>query len=158
MSKRRDRKVQYAVLPFRPGPTGLEILLITSRETKRWVMPKGWPMKKKKPHETAATEALEEAGVEGAVAKDAIGVYRYDKRLKSGKLKPTEVTVFPFRVEVERDKWPEMKERERRWFAPAEAASLVDEPELKALICAFARVELQAEALDGNDGAANPGA
>ena len=158
MSKRRDRKVQYAVLPFRPGPEGLEVLLITSRETKRWVTPKGWPMKRKKPHETAAIEALEEAGIEGKVGKQPLGTYRYDKRLKSGKLKPTEVTVFPFRVTVELDAWPEMAERERRWFPPAEAAGLVDEPELKALICAFARIDPSSGALDDADGDATPGA
>jgi 8-oxo-dGTP pyrophosphatase MutT (NUDIX family) len=142
LTKRRERKVQYAALPFRPGSHGVEILLITSRETRRWVIPKGWPMKGKAPHEAAAIEAHEEAGLDGQVASRAIGTFRYAKRLKSGKERPVEVTVFPLRVTHEGDDWPEKEQRVRRWGPPAEAAALVIEPELKALIMAFGRLRL----------------
>lgn len=142
MSTRRERKIQYAVLPFRPGASGVEILLITSRETRRWVIPKGWPMKKKAAHEAAAQEAFEEAGLLGRVGHNAMGAYRYDKRLKNGTDRPVEVMVFPMRVDGESEYWPEREERQRRWFTPAEAAAAVDEPELKLLIAAFGRVPL----------------
>lgn len=137
MSKRRERKTQYAALPYRDGPGGREVLLITSRETQRWVIPKGWPMKDKTPPEAAAVEAFEEAGLSGPVADQPVGTYRYAKRLKSGAERPVEVLVFPLRVESESDYWPERDERTRRWFAPAEAAEAVDEPDLKALISTF---------------------
>lgn len=151
MSKRRHRKIQYAALPYRKSDGGLEVMLITSRETKRWVLPKGWPMKGKKPYEAAAQEAFEEAGLKGQVRRKATGAYRYDKRLKNGAEKPVEVQVFPMRVEKERDEWPEKDERTRQWFAPADAAEAVDEPDLKALLAAF-----PGEALDADEGSANP--
>ena len=72
MSKRRDRKTQYAALPYRHGPAGIEVLLITSRETRRWVIPKGWPMKDKTPPQAAAQEAFEEAGLSGAVGDETL--------------------------------------------------------------------------------------
>lgn len=150
MSKRRHRKIQFAALPYRQGEAGLEVLLITSRETKRWVIPKGWPMKDKKPYEAAAQEAFEEAGLKGEVGRRAVGVYHYDKRLKNGSEKPVEVQVFPLKVEQERDAWPEQDERTRRWFAPAEAAAGVDEPELKALIAAFDPARLDEAAVSAN--------
>ena len=139
MSKRRERKTQYAALPFRAGPGGLEVLLITSRETHRWVIPKGWPMKGKTAAEAAAQEAFEEAGLAGRVAEAPVGTFHYAKRLKSGVERPVEVLVFPLHVETESDYWPERDERTRRWFTPGEAAAAVDEPELQALIAAFGR-------------------
>ena len=142
MSTRRERKVQYAALPFRPGPHGVELLLITSRETRRWVIPKGWPMKGKTPHEAARIEAHEEAGLDGQIAERPVGKYRYVKRLKSGKDRQVEVQVFPLRVSHEGDDWPEKEQRVRRWGPPAEAAALVVEPELKVLIMAFGRIRL----------------
>ena len=149
MIKRRERTKQYAALPFRAGPSGVEILLITSRETRRWVIPKGWPMKDKAPHEAAAQEAHEEAGLEGDVADRPIGAYRYGKRLKTGQERPVDVWVFPMRVSAENNDWPEKDERERRWFAPADAAAAVVEPELKVLIMAFGRLRSEPEPGDG---------
>ena len=130
---------QFGVLPWRPtAGGGMEILLITSRETRRWVIPKGWPMKGLAPGMAAAREAFEEAGVEGYATLGEIGAYAYDKRLRSGRLQPVAVGVFALQVSVERDDWPERHEREKLWAPPAEAAALVDEPELKALILRFA--------------------
>jgi 8-oxo-dGTP pyrophosphatase MutT (NUDIX family) len=129
---------QYAALPFR-RKNGLEILLITSRETRRWVIPKGWPMKGKKPSVAAAREAFEEAGVTGKIERTALGVYSYVKRLKNGAPVPCLVRVFPLEVVGERDAWPEMGQRERRWFTPGDAAAAVDEPELARLIASLAR-------------------
>lgn len=162
MSKRRERKVQYAALPFRPavgpGRDGVEVLLITSRETKRWVIPKGWPMKGKAPHEAAAVEAHEEAGLDGRMSDRPLGRFRYAKRLRTGKDRPVEVEVYALRVETMSDDWPEKEQRRREWFPPVVAAALVDEPDLKALIAAFGRVRLDGPDLDGNGGGGlNPG-
>jgi 8-oxo-dGTP pyrophosphatase MutT (NUDIX family) len=136
----REPRTQYAALPWRRAPGGgVEVLLITSRETRRWVIPKGWPMKDKKPAPAAAQEAFEEAGVVGPAATRAIGAYHYDKRLRSGRLQQVKVMVYPLEVREEHDEWPEKGERERLWTTPAEAAGRVDEPELKTLLAAFKR-------------------
>jgi len=129
---------QFAALPWRRQADGqVKVLLITSRGTRRWVIPKGWPMPDRTPAEAAAQEAYEEAGVVGAPAKKAIGVYVYDKRLRNGALQSVEVSVFPLEVFVEQLGFPERDQRERLWTSPAEAAERVDEPELKALIRGF---------------------
>jgi len=129
--------LQYAALPFRRGPERLEILLVTSRETHRWIIPKGWPMKGKAPHAAAAREALEEAGVVGKVGKEAIGAYHYVKRLKNGAPLDCVVDVFPLAVARQRKQWPEQGQRTAHWFSVEDAAEAVDEPELRALILAF---------------------
>ncbi len=129
--------VQYGALPWRGGPQGVEILLITSRETGRWVIPKGWPMKGRRPWKAAAREAFEEAGAAGKPASEAIGAYEYLKRLKSGDDLPCVVTVYPLRVSNMRDKWPEKRQRTREWFGFRDAAEQVQEPELRELILAF---------------------
>lgn len=128
---------QYAALPFRYLDS-LEVLLISSRETHRWVIPKGWPMKGRKPHAAAAREALQEAGVVGRIAKKPVGSYQYVKRLKNGAPLLCTVEVFPMMVARQRDRWREQDERTVRWFPAEEAAMAVEEPELQALIDAFA--------------------
>lgn len=135
---RRDRRHQFAALPWRRGKRGLEILLITSRETRRWVIPKGWPMKDREAHEAAAQEAFEEAGVRGEITDKPLGMFRYLKRLKGDRTQLCAVDVFPLQVGKLLDEWPERSEREREWVDPGEAARRVEEPELKALIEAFA--------------------
>ena len=115
----------------------LEVMLITSRGTGRWVLPKGWPMIGASGVESAVQEALEEAGVRGA-AGEALGRYPYDKELKDGSVRRLEVEVYPLAVNEELADWKESAERTRRWFAPDEAAGLVAEPELGELISAYA--------------------
>ncbi len=112
-------------------------MLITSRDTKRWVIPKGNPMRGLHPHEAAVEEAFEEAGLRGVIDPTALGAFGYDKRLSDGRLRPTIVDVFPLLVITQAETWPELGERESRWFALDEAAAAVDEPELKALITDF---------------------
>jgi 8-oxo-dGTP pyrophosphatase MutT (NUDIX family) len=124
---------QYAVLPWRRAD-GLEVLLITSRETRRWVIPKGWPMDGRTNAASAGQEAFEEAGIRGPVATEALGFFEYQKRGK-GQLR---VDVFAMNVTEVLDQWPEAHERKRQWFPPDTAASLVDEPQLAALIRGFA--------------------
>ena len=129
-------KRQYAALPYRVR-NGLEVLLISSRETHRWILPKGWPMKGRKPHMAAAQEALEEAGVVGKMGKEPVGSYRYTKRMKNGATHVCDVTVFPMKVDRQRKRWPEMDQRATRWFPIGEAAKLVGEPELQEVIRNF---------------------
>lgn len=135
-SATEEPKLQFAVLPWRRAER-LEIMLVSSRETGRWVLPKGWPMKGIKPHRSAAQEALEEAGILGKVAKTPLGAYSYTKRLDDGSAQICQVQVFGFEVERERNSWLEKHERTRKWFAPADAAEAVEEPELREAILKF---------------------
>jgi 8-oxo-dGTP pyrophosphatase MutT (NUDIX family) len=131
----QGREIQYAALPYRLRADGaVEILLVTSRETERWVIPKGWPMKGRQPHVSAAREALEEAGLVGRTDKEPIGSYRYNKRLKDGAEVPCTVEVFPMEVRLQKKKWPEKGQRTLRWFPPEEAAEAVDEAGLSQAI------------------------
>ena len=109
-------------------------MLITSRDTGRWVVPRGNPIGGLSPAESAAQEAFEEAGIRGALGSAPLGSYHYDKRRRNGAITRTEVQLFRLTVAEELDDWPERGQRERRWFSPQEAAQAVDEPELKALI------------------------
>ena len=134
----REPRTQYAALPWRKSADGtVEVLLITSRESRRWVIPKGWPMKDRTPEAAAAQEAYEEAGVVGKPRHKTLGLYHYDKRLRSGRLQHVRVQVYALEVQEARDIWPEMAERDRLWSSPAEAATLVDEPELRTLLAKF---------------------
>lgn len=134
----REPRTQYAALPWRRDGAGvIELLLITSRETRRWVIPKGWPIKTLRPGPSAAQEAFEEAGVSGLVRSRSIGRYHYDKRLRSGRLQHVRVLVYPLEVLEMAGDWPEIGQREQRWATPARAAELVDEPELKTLLARF---------------------
>ncbi|MCJ2186530.1 DUF47 family protein [Novosphingobium beihaiensis] len=141
---------QIAVLPYRTtGPevdAPIQILLITSRETRRWVVPKGGLMKGLPPHAAAAVEAEEEAGVLGAACPVPLGSYRYRKKRNSGAFVWADVDVFPFSVTEELDTWDEQHQRERRWFSLAEAAEAVDEEDLRALIRSFGAREFRAAA------------
>jgi 8-oxo-dGTP pyrophosphatase MutT (NUDIX family) len=132
---------QYAALPWRQVPN-LQILLITSRESRRWVIPKGWPMPGYSAAESAAQEAHEEAGIRGEMSAQAIGHYGYRKRLRGGGKKRFRVDVFAMEVTEVLDQWPEAHERARQWLSPAEAVALVEEPELAALIRTFAGDQL----------------
>jgi 8-oxo-dGTP pyrophosphatase MutT (NUDIX family) len=130
---------QVAALPFRVGSDGqTEVLLITSRDTGRWIIPKGWPMLGRKAHRAAEREAFEEAGLTGQIAADPVGWYSYEKRLPEGRALPCKVRVYPLRVEVQHPRWPEQAQRTLRWFAPEDAARLVHEDELRRLLAGFA--------------------
>jgi 8-oxo-dGTP pyrophosphatase MutT (NUDIX family) len=129
---------QFAALPYRVAPDGsVEILLITSRRTKRWIVPKGWPIEGLEPAASAAREALEEAGICGETQKEPIGFFHYFKVLRHNVNVPCKVDVFALRVTRQRKTWPEKDERELRWFALAEAAQAVEEPQLRKLIQKF---------------------
>lgn len=126
--------VQYAALPVRRGPGGIEVLMVTSRETRRWIVPKGWAEPGLDPHTLAAREAWEEAGIRGQVAEEPFGTYRYGKRLTHGKSVTCHVSVFLLAVEEELADWPERAERDRRWFTAGQAAMACGEPGLVAIL------------------------
>lgn len=132
---RRPPRVQIAALCHRTGEAGPEVLMITSRETKRWIIPKGWPMHGTDAAGTALQEAWEEAGVKAETRRPArIGRYRYDKVLDGGLPVATDVDVYAVAVEKLLDSYPEMDERERHWMTPEEAAERVDEEQLSELL------------------------
>ena len=134
-------RIQYGALPYRFTPfAALEILIVTTRQTRRWIVPKGWPIRGLRPAKSAAQEAYEEAGVRGRVGGKPIGAFAYHKALdETGAEVACEVKVFPLRVERQSETWPESQQRIAQWVDPAKAIALVKEPELKALIAAFAK-------------------
>lgn len=131
-------RAQVAALPFRLADGIAQVLLVTSRESRRWIIPKGWPMKGRKDHEAAAREAAEEAGVTGRIRKRPIGAYTYQKRLADA-VEPCRVMVYLLEVERELSTWRERDQRQRRWFAWSEAAELVSEPRLALMILSLGR-------------------
>jgi 8-oxo-dGTP pyrophosphatase MutT (NUDIX family) len=129
-------KIQFAALPFIVDPNGLvQVLLLTSRETRRWVIPKGWPIRGLKPRDVAVREAFEEAGLTGKIiGKRPVGSYRYSKLLTPDVQIPCDVGVFLFRVDQQANEWPEKGQRELQWLRPEEAAKMVVEEELAEII------------------------
>lgn len=126
---------QIAALPIRWDREGqLQVLMVTSRGTGRWVMPKGWQMNGKKPWRAAEIEALEESGAIGSVGSDPLGEYNYIKDLDDGTRIPIRVTIYPMIVERLKKRWKERADRTRRWFNVRSAAKRVDEPELREML------------------------
>lgn len=131
---RRPDFIQAAALCLREGKAGPEVLMVTSLNSKRWILPKGWPMKNRSLAGAALQEAWEEAGVIGHVRETSVGFYTYAKNTRGGL--PLSCRVEVFRIDVAdlaRD-WPERGRRKRKWAYPEEAAEAVDEPELKVLL------------------------
>jgi predicted NUDIX family NTP pyrophosphohydrolase len=131
---------QYAALPYRRTGAGIDVMLITSRDTGRWIIPKGWPAPALDPGASAAQEAMEESGLVGEISAQPIGSYGYTKRLADGSAVDCTVEVFALAVERQLPTWPEQAERRTRWFALEEAAAAVQEPELGAIIRNLARL------------------
>ena len=139
---------QIAALPYRTLGTGADastqVLLVTSRGTGRWVIPKGNPGNGISAHAAAVLEAEEEAGVQGVICPTPLGAYRYRKTRGNGASVMADVEVFPFSVTRELDAWKEQDQRQRRWFDLADAANAVDEPDLRELIRSFGPEEFRA--------------
>ena len=138
---RRPARMQYAALCYRLRKKRgqLEVLLITSRDTGRWVIPKGWPMEGRQSYAVAEREAYEEAGVKGKVHKEPIGYYMYQKGLSQGLKVPCKVQVYSLEVDELCKNFPEKGERRLEWVSCSEAAARVAEPGLKKLILEFER-------------------
>ena len=138
---KRETRTQFAALPFRvskkKGGKSIEILLISSLDSGRWIIPKGWPMDGLTPAEAAGQEAWEEAGIKGRVHEVCVGLYSYSKWIDEDLSLPVIVAVFPLAVKRLEEDFPEAGKRKRKWCSPKKAASRVLEPELKQLIKGF---------------------
>lgn len=128
---------QVGALPYRLTDGQLEILLITSRDSGRWLIPKGWEMKNHSGPQAAAVEAFEEAGLRGTVAKLPVGAYTYSKTLRDGASALCRVQVYPMAVKRQVKKFKERGQRRMEWMPPAKAAAQVAEKELADLIAGF---------------------
>ncbi|MGK6314009.1 NUDIX hydrolase [Neorhizobium sp. DT-125] len=135
----RPPRQQYAALCYRikKKQGQIEVLLATSRDTGRWVIPKGWPMAGKKAHQVAEREAFEEVGVKGKVEKEPLGYYHYRKTLDNGLKIPVRVQVHALEVDECLKSFPEKGSRTLEWVSCEEAAMRVNEPELKILFLQF---------------------
>lgn len=130
-------RTQFAALCWRRHKGKVQVLVITSRRRKRWILPKGWPMDGKTPAECALIEAWEEAGVRGMAQDACIGVYSY-ARIREGEASvPCLALLYPVKVKKLRDKFPEAKDRKRKWVSRKKAAKMVDSRELGKLIKGF---------------------
>jgi len=133
----REHGRQVAALCWRGDPASPEILLITSLNTKRWILPKGWPMDGMTLAQSAAREAFEEAGVEGPIGAEPVGNYPYLKERKDGGAMACSVDVFALQVTGQAADWPEKGARERAWLPLAQAAAKVAEPGLRLILREF---------------------
>jgi 8-oxo-dGTP pyrophosphatase MutT (NUDIX family) len=143
-SKRKAKaavRVQYGALPYRFTPeAALEILVVTTRRTRRWIIPKGWPIKGLRPPKAAAREAYEEAGVTGRIGVKPIGTFTYEKALDETGVEATcEVKVYPLLVKRQAEVFPESEQRMLQWVDPAKAVALIKDAGLKKLVKAFAK-------------------
>lgn len=134
--EKTNLRTQFAALCYRIKDEKLQFCLVTSRRSGRWIVPKGWPMDGETPMDAAATEAFEEAGVKGKIFPRPIGVFSYYKVRSEDEL-PCIAVVYPLKVKKVMNRWPERKERKRKWVSRKRAAALVDDPELADIIRKF---------------------
>lgn len=128
---------QFAALCWRRDAAGgIEVCLVTSRRSGRWILPKGWPMHNQTPAQAAATEAWEEAGLRGVASDRCLGVYADVKPL-SRRSTPVVVLVYPVQVDHTALHWPEAAQRKRRWFAQGLAAARLANPALRRIVDQF---------------------
>lgn len=117
----------------RRGDGSCQVLLVTSKDSGRWIIPKGWRAKRLEDFEAAEREANEEAGVSGKLKTKPIGTYSYPKIDDSGS-RLLRVSVFLLQVKKEKERWPERRQRKRAWFDVRDAIKKVWEPALQKLI------------------------
>jgi 8-oxo-dGTP pyrophosphatase MutT (NUDIX family) len=113
---------------------------VTTRQTRRWIVPKGWPIKGLRPPKSAAREAFEEAGVRGKIGAKPLGVFTYDKLLdEAGVTAPCEVKVYPLLVRRQSAVWPEIGQRTTQWVEPSKAIALIKDAGLRKIVASFAK-------------------
>jgi len=133
---KRELRTQFGALCYRVQKDKVQVLMITSRTRQRWIVPKGWPMDKATPAQAAAREAFEEAGVEGKINGNCLGIYTYNKAVEGDDL-PLVVALFALKVKRIHAIYPERGQRRRKWMSLKKAAALVESPELSHIIKAF---------------------
>ncbi|MEL7255706.1 MAG: NUDIX hydrolase [Pseudomonadota bacterium] len=132
-----DVRTQFAALCYKVIDGKVKVLMVTSRGTGRWIIPKGWPADGKTPIESALTEAWEEAGVEGRVTGECLGLFSYQKNVNDADDLPCVAMVYPVKVKSVSANYPEKGQRRRRWMSLKKAAERVDEPELARILKNF---------------------
>jgi 8-oxo-dGTP pyrophosphatase MutT (NUDIX family) len=136
-ASKSDVRTQFAALCYRVHKGEVQVLLITARQSGRWIIPKGWPMDGKTPGESALMEAWEEAGVKGKVTGRSLGLFSYHKDIDTKREMPCVAMVYPVKVKSTAKKFPESGQRKCKWFSPKKAATKVSEPELAHIIRVF---------------------
>ncbi|WP_299679793.1 NUDIX hydrolase [uncultured Roseobacter sp.] len=134
---KRDVRTQFAALCYRVRKTKVQVLLITSRGTKRWIVPKGWPMDGRTPAESALQEAWEEAGVRGHSDGRCLGIFSFSKDADDLGEFPCLAMVYAIDVDSLAEDYPEAGQRQRKWMSRKKAARLVSEPELARILRDF---------------------
>ncbi|MEP2533270.1 NUDIX hydrolase [Shimia sp.] len=134
---KKGKHLQFGALVYRLNKGKIEVLLVTSRRSQRWILPKGWPIAGLKPHQTAAQEAWEEAGVRGRTKKHSLGMYTYTKDRKDWRAGSCSVLLFPLEVRKLDNKFPERDERRRKWLSRKKAAARIENPELARIVRKF---------------------
>jgi 8-oxo-dGTP pyrophosphatase MutT (NUDIX family) len=116
---------QSGAIPYTVIDGRIVFLLVTSRRTGRWIYPKGSISAGMTAWDSAAKEALEEAGVIGEISSEPVGTYRNtDKGLL------VDIDLYPLRVGEQFDSWDEMDQRLRHWVLLTEARRLLAERSL----------------------------
>ncbi|WP_373028591.1 NUDIX hydrolase [Sulfitobacter sp.] len=136
-ARKDEARSQFAALCYRIRQGKLQILVVTSRKSKRWIMPKGWPMHAKTPEAAVLQEAWEEAGVRGRVTGGCLGVYSYAKEVGEDSVLPVLALLYPVEVKAKAKKYPEAGQRRRKWVSRKKAMKMVREPELRRMIRDF---------------------
>lgn len=132
-----DVRTQFGAICYRIANGKVQILLVTSRRSRLWIVPKGWPMDGKTPAQSAAIEAWEEAGAIGVESDSCVGLYSYTKRAVKGENLPVVVSLFPVKVKRTTKDFPESHQRKRKWVSPKKASNMVSDPELGKILRAF---------------------
>lgn len=140
--RKTDVRAQFAALCWRVVDEQVQICLVTSRTRGRWILPKGWPMHNQTPAAAAATEAWEEAGLRGEALDICLGIYTYIKPLGETNT-PIVAMVYPVHVQQVATRWPERKQRRRKWFSLEKAAEKITEPALQKIIATFDPAKLR---------------
>lgn len=147
MAEEKMLYTQVAALPFTIIDGQVSICLVTSRETNRWVIPKGWPKLGVPNYEMAAIEAKQEAGLIGDIEKKSIGTYTYKKKLHVFATIVCKVKVYPLNVTQQLLNWDEQGQRENFWTTVEDAISKVDETELQELLSKNIQIKKRSKTL-----------
>lgn len=135
---------QAGVIAYRVVEGRVQVLLVTSRETKRWIIPKGNIGAGLTPAEAAKKEAFEEAGVSGEIEGTApLGTYTYQKLLPCGKERPAAVQVFLLRFVDQAKNWPERRQRQLAWMSTTDAIDIIQEPGVVPLLRSVVAAEAE---------------
>ena len=126
---------QAGVIAYRILDGEVQVLLMTSRDTGRWIIPRGNINGRSTPSKAAEKEAYEEAGVIGAITSSTpLGIYTYSKKLASGEARAATVEVYLLRLKEQLKKWPEKGKRKLSWVSTKEAVGLIEEPGVVPLL------------------------